>query len=81
VISLIAHEETVEHILMDCGDKYISREDTSIWDPGLVDIHDDDTYIHDPGSGDIHGLIDTVVHPRYRMVPVIAQFVVRIKEG
>jgi hypothetical protein len=69
VISLIAHDETVEHTLMDCGDKYISGEDTSIWDPGLVDTHDEDTFIHDPESIDIHGLIDIVVHPGYRMVP------------
>jgi hypothetical protein len=48
---------------MDCGDRYISSEDTSIWDPGLFDIHDEDTSIHDPGSVDIHGLIDIVVHP------------------
>ena len=34
--SLITHDETVEHTLMDCGDSYISGEDTSIWDPGLV---------------------------------------------
>ena len=54
---------------MDCGDRYISGEDTSIWDLGLVDIHDEDTSIHDPGSVDIHGLIATVVDPGYRMVP------------
>jgi hypothetical protein len=68
VISLIAHDETIEHTLMDCGDRYISGEDTSIWDPGLVDIHDEETSIHDPGSVDIHGLINKVVHPRYRMI-------------
>jgi hypothetical protein len=63
VSSLITHDETVEHTLMDCGDRYILGEDTSIWDPGLVDTHDEDTSIQDPGS------VDTVVHPGYRMVP------------
>jgi hypothetical protein len=69
VSSLIAHDETVEHTLMNCEDRYILGEDTSIWDPGLVDIHDEDTSIQNLGSVDIHGLIDTVVHLGYRMVP------------
>jgi len=47
VSSLIAHDETVEHTLMDCGDKYISGEDTSMWDPRSVDTH---------------GLVDTMIH-------------------
>jgi hypothetical protein len=68
VSSLIAHDETVEHTLMDCGDKYILGEDTSIWDPRLVDIHDENMSIEDPRSVDIHGLIDTVVHLGYMMV-------------
>jgi hypothetical protein len=54
VSSLIAHDETVEHTLMDCGDRYISSEDTSMWDPRSVDTH---------------GLVDTVIHPGYRMIP------------
>ena len=69
VSSLIAHDETVEHTLMDCGDRYILGEDTSIWDPGLVNTHDVNTYIRDLGSVDTHGLVDTVVHPGYKMVP------------
>ena len=53
---------------MDCGDRYISSEDTSIWDPGLFNTHDEDTSIHDPVLVDTHGLVDTVVHPGYRMI-------------
>ena len=45
VSSLIAHDETIEHTLMDRGDRYVSSEDTSIWDPGLVETHDEDTSI------------------------------------
>jgi hypothetical protein len=43
--SLIAHDETIEHTLMDYGDMYISGEERSIWDPGLVDTHNEETSI------------------------------------
>jgi hypothetical protein len=69
VSSSITHDETIEHTFMDCGDGYISGEDTSIWDPGLFNTHDEDTSIHDPVLVDTHGLVNTVVHPGYKRVP------------
>jgi hypothetical protein len=40
---VLTPDQIVEHAFMDCGDRYTSDEDTSIWDPGLVDTHDEDT--------------------------------------
>lgn len=42
-------DHMVEHTFMDCGYRYTLYEDTSIWDPGLVNTHNEEMSTQDPG--------------------------------